>query len=78
MFYSHEMIVMLLPLILCLLQMQAKVRSEELHCRTGTAKTTSPMQLDEAISMSQCHIGCVRKVCIILQAHVYIETRRTV
>lgn len=62
MFYGYEMKVMLLPLILCLLQMQAKVRSEELHCRLGTANTTSPMQLDEAISMSQCHIGCVRKV----------------
>ena len=64
MFYSHEMKVMLLPLILCLLQMQAKVRSEELHCRPRTANTTSPMQLDEAISMAQCHMGCVRKVCI--------------
>lgn len=64
MIYSHAMKMGLLPLILCLLQMQAKVRCEEQHCRQSTANATSPMQLSEATSMAQCHLACVRKVSI--------------
>lgn len=63
MFHSHAMKMMLLPLVLCLLQMPTHARGEE-QCLRSTKNTTSPMQLDESISLAQCHLACVRKVGI--------------
>ena len=48
---------------LLLLQTRADAQHGEVQCFRPTEEdTAAPLQLDEAVSLTQCHLKCVKKV----------------
>lgn len=62
MYYVHPVKMLFLPVLILLLQTQARASGDELRCNTPTEKTYNSMHLREALFMDQCHLSCIKKV----------------
>ena len=62
MVHIHAVTMMLTPLFVSLLLMQAEASGEEVQCLPTDVSTSPTMPLDEALFMAQCHLRCVIKV----------------